>query len=73
MEDARADINFAKIAIGGGILGAIVALGCLSILLLGLPVLWYLVVPAIALGAAISLALHFMRHRTPGLPWILHK
>jgi len=55
-------IDFSKIAIGGGIGGALIAIGSVSIILLGLPELGYFLGGAIALGCAIAVVLHFAHH-----------
>jgi hypothetical protein len=65
-------INISKIRVGGGIMGAIFTVSCMSIFLIGLPVLWYIFPAAIALGGGIALAFHFVRHESPGAPWILN-
>ena len=71
-EDPRTpQINSAKIPISGNIIGAIVAVGSMAIFLIGLPVLWYVFPMAVALGCALALARHFVRHRSPGESWIL--
>ena len=64
-------INSAKIPIGGNMIGAIVAVGSMAIFLIGLPVLWYIFPIAVALGLGVALVLHFVRHKSPGAPWIL--
>ena len=64
-------INLAKIPVGGGIAGAIFALGTMVIFLTGIPSLRYIFPAAIVLGCAVALILHFIRHQTPGTSWIL--
>jgi hypothetical protein len=64
-------INVSKIPLGSGLGGALAALACMLIILLGLPELWYFVPIPLALGCGIALVLHFMRHKNPGEPWIL--
>jgi hypothetical protein len=64
-------INMSKIVVGGGIAGAIFTVGSMLIFLIGIPVLWYMFPPAIALGCGVALILHFIRHETPGTSWIL--
>jgi sugar phosphate permease len=64
-------INVSKIALGGGIAGAIFTIGSMVIFLLGIPLLRYIFPAAIALGCAVALILHFVRHETPGTPWLL--
>jgi hypothetical protein len=67
----RAEINIAKIPNGGGVAGAIFAIGSTLIFLIGIPALWYTFPAAIALGCGVALLLHFIRHETPGASWIL--
>jgi hypothetical protein len=72
LEDTpRPQINSAKIAVGGGIAGAIFTIGRMLIFLTGLPMLWYLFPGAIVLGCAFALIFQFGRHKTPGASWIL--
>jgi hypothetical protein len=68
---SRPQINLSKIPVGGGIAGAIFALGSMLIFLLGIPVLRYVFPAAVVLGLAVALILHFARHKTIGAPWIL--
>ena len=63
-------INIAKIPVGGGIAGAIFAVGSMMIFLIGIPVLRYIFPAAIVLGGGVALILHFIRHETPGASWI---
>jgi hypothetical protein len=70
-EDTRTpQINMAKIAVGGGIAGAIFAFGSMAIFLIGIPAIRYVFPAAIVLGGGIALVLHFIRHETTGAPWI---
>ena len=64
-------INMSKIAVGGGIAGAIFVAGSMLIFLVGIPVIRYIFPVAIVLGCGVALVLHFMRHEAPGGPWIL--
>jgi hypothetical protein len=68
---SRPQINLSKIPVGGGIAGAIFALGSMLIFLLGIPVLRYVFPAAVVLGLAVALILHFAHHETPGAAWIL--
>ena len=71
-EDTRTpQINSAKIPISGNIIGAIVAVGCMAIFLIGLPVLWYTFPIAVALGCGVALTLHFVRPKPRGSSWLL--
>jgi len=72
LEDTpRPQINSAKIAVGGGIAGAIFTIGSMLIFLTGLPMLWYMFPGAIVLGGLFALILHFGRRKTPGTSWTL--
>jgi len=64
-------INLAKIPVGGGIAGAIFAVGSTLIFLIGIPALRYFLPAAIVLGCGVALIIHFIRHETPGTSWIL--
>jgi hypothetical protein len=64
-------INVSKIPGGAGIAGALFALGSMLIFLIGIPRLRYFFVAAVVLGCGIALILRFIRHETPGKPWIL--
>ena len=70
-ETQNPQINISKIPMGSGIGGAFAAFACILIILLGLPELWYFLPGSIALGCAVALVLHFIRHKNPGEPWIL--
>jgi hypothetical protein len=70
-ETSSPQINMSKLAVGGGIAGAIFAVGSMLIFLIGIPVLRYVFPAAIVLGCGVALILHFMRHETPGSSWIL--
>ena len=70
-EDTRTpQINMAKIAVGGGIAGAVFAVGSMAIFLIGIPAIRYVFPAAIVLGCGVALVLHFIRHETTGAPWI---
>lgn len=64
-------INSAKIPVGGGIAGAIFAIGSTLIFLIGIPALRYFVPAAVVLGGGVALFMRFSRHEAPGQPWIL--
>jgi hypothetical protein len=64
-------INMSKLAVGGGIAGAIFAIGSMLIFLIGIPAIRYIFPAAVVLGCGVALILHFMRHETPGASWIL--
>jgi hypothetical protein len=70
-EDTRTpQINMAKVAVGGGIAGAIFAFGSMAIFLIGIPAIRYVFPAAIVLGWGVALVLHFIGHETTGAPWI---
>jgi len=69
-EFTRPQINISKIAVGGGIAGAIFAIGSMLIFLTGLPTLRYFFAAAIVFGCAVALLLRLFRRETPGRPWI---
>ncbi len=64
-------INVSKIPGGTGIAGALFALGSMLIFLVGVPRIRFFFVAAIILGGGIAFVLRFIRHETPGKPWIL--
>ena len=64
-------INISKIPGGAGFAGALFALGSMLIFLIGIPRIRYFFVAAVVLGCLIALVLRFVRHETPGKPWIL--
>ena len=68
---ASPQINLAKIPVGGGIAGAIFAIGSMLIFLLGIPTIRYIFPAAIVLGCGVALVIHFRRHETLGAAWIL--
>jgi hypothetical protein len=68
---SRPQINISKIAVGGGIAGAIFAVGSMLVFLLGIPAIRYIFPAAIVLGCALAVVLHFVRHKTLGASWIL--
>jgi hypothetical protein len=55
-------ITMHKIPVGAGFAGLIFTVGSLAIFLIGLPVLWYFLVGAIALGAGFALVLRSTHH-----------
>jgi hypothetical protein len=64
-------INVSKVQGGGGIAGALFAVSSTLIFLIGIPALQYFLPAAIVLGGAVALVIHFIRHETPGQPWIV--
>src|ERR1700741_3749571 len=64
-------IDVSKIPAGGGIAGALFAIGSMMIFLVGIPRLRYFLPAAIILGCAVALILRFVRRETPGKRWIL--
>ncbi len=69
-ESTTSPLNIAKIAVGGGIAGAIFAVGSMLIFLIGIPLIRYIFPGMIILGCAVALLLHFIRRETPGVFWI---
>ncbi len=69
-DSGRPQINISKIVVGGGVAGAIFAIGSMLIFLTGLPMLRYFFLVAIVLGCAVALILRLSRRETPGTPWI---
>lgn len=63
-------INVSKIPGGGGVAGALFAISSMVIFLIGIPALRWMFPAAILIGCGVALALHFVRHETPGQPWI---
>jgi hypothetical protein len=55
-------ITMHRIRFGGGFAGLLFTVGCMALFLVGLPVLWYPFVGALAMGVAIATALHFLHH-----------
>jgi sugar phosphate permease len=64
-------INVSRMAVGGGIAGAIFALGSMAIFFVGIPILRYMFPAAFVLGCGVALILRFKRHETPGASWLL--
>ena len=64
-------INISKIVVNGGIAGAFFAAVSTLIFLMGIPLTRYMLPAALILGGGIALVLRFVRHKTPGTPWIL--
>jgi hypothetical protein len=68
-DDARPEIEMARIRIGSGIAGLIFAAGSTVIFLIGIPALRYMLPAAFVLGCGIAVGLHFIpydRH-APGI------
>ena len=70
-DTAPPQINVSKIAVGGGIAGAIFAIASMLIFLVGIPVIRYMFPAAILLGRGIALVRHFTRHETSSTSRIL--
>jgi hypothetical protein len=64
-------INISKMVVGGGIAGAFFAAVSTLIFLMGIPLTRIMLPAALILGGGIALVLRFVRHKTPGTPWIL--
>jgi len=52
-------IMISRIRFGAGFAGLVFTIGCMSLFLAGLPVLWYPFVGAVALGIGVATVLHF--------------
>jgi hypothetical protein len=63
-------INVSKIQSGGGIAGTLFAALSVLIFLIGIPAMRFFLPAAVVLGGGIAVVIHFMRHETPGTPWI---
>lgn len=59
-----------KLAVGSNIGGALFAIGCVLIVLIGIPAIRFLFPLAVILGLAIALVLHFIAPKAPGKDWI---
>ena len=63
-------INVSKIPGGGGVAGALFAVISMVIFLIGIPAMRYFLPAAALLGCVVALAIHRVRHETPGKRWI---
>jgi hypothetical protein len=63
-------INVSKLAVGGGFVGLNFAIGSMAIFFIGIPLLRFMFPAAAVLGCAVALILRFVRHETPGAPWL---
>lgn len=70
-QEPSPQINVSKVVVGGGIAGAIFAIGSMLIFLIGIPMLRYIFPAALVVGCGVGIVLHFRRHKTLGAPWIL--
>ena len=59
--DLHPGIRIDRIPVGAGLAGLIFASGSLAIFLVGLPILWYFLAGAIALGLGFAAVLHLKR------------
>jgi hypothetical protein len=64
------EINAARISVGGNTGGMIFAASTVIVFFLGVPLVRYMFPAAIVAGCGIALILKFVRHATPGAPWI---
>jgi len=62
--DRHPGITMHKLPVGGGFIGAVFAIGCSLIFVIGFPTLWYFVALAFGLGIAVALLLHLMASRS---------
>ena len=58
--DRHPGITMHKLSVGGGFIGAVFAVGCSLIFVIGFPALWYFVVLAFALGIGVAVLLHLV-------------
>ncbi len=70
-DPALPQINMSKIVVGGGLAGAFVALGGMSIFLVGVPLIRYLFPVAVVAGLGVGTVLHFARHERSSTARIL--
>ena len=70
-DTSNPQINMSKLAVGGGIAGAIFVIGTMLIFLIGIPAIRYVFPAAVVLGCGVALILHFRRRKTPGASWLL--
>jgi hypothetical protein len=66
-----AEINIAKVPADGNIGGLIFAAATAMIFFWGIPLVRYMFPAAVFLGCGVALVLHFIRHETPDVSWIL--
>jgi len=52
--DRHPGITMHKLPVGGGFIGAVFAIGCSLIFVIGFPTLWYFVALAFGLGIAVA-------------------
>jgi hypothetical protein len=55
-------INMSKISVGAGFAGLVFTIGSIAIFLIGLPMLWYFLAGAIALGIGFAAILRVRHH-----------
>lgn len=71
-EDTRPpQINVSKIAVDGGIAGAIFAIGSMVLFLVGIPVLRWAFPVAVVVGCVVALVLRAARREKPGTDRLL--
>jgi hypothetical protein len=63
-------INVSKIQSGGGVAGTLFAAISVLIFLIGIPAMRFFLPAAVILGGGLAVAIRFIRHETPGTPWI---
>jgi len=62
--DRHPGITMHKLPVGGGFIGALFAIGCSLIFVIGFPTLWYFVALAFGLGIGVALLLRLMARRS---------
>jgi hypothetical protein len=70
-ESPPPQINVSNVPGGGGLAGALFAIGGALILLVGIPRLRLFLFGAAILGCVVALVLRHIRRETPNKPWIL--
>ena len=71
MDDERPQINVSSIKVGGGIAGAVVALGGMGIFFVGIPLVRGFFVFAVVVGLVVALVIHFTRRERSSTSRIL--
>jgi hypothetical protein len=69
-QPSHPQVNMSRLAVGGNIGGMIFAMGCMLIVLIGIPAIRYVFPVAVAVGLVIALVLHLIHPTAPGKDWI---
>ena len=65
-ENPRAEINMAKIPVGGAAAGLIFAIGTMAVFVIGIPSIRYMLPASLVLGCGIAAVLRFHHASAPG-------